>query len=274
MSDRIAAPTVAASSDLRKTTKPMTATLLRFALIAAAVAVLPACNAASRIANIGEAPQLSKIQDPQARPGYQPVSLPMPAPQPAERNPNSLWRAGSKAFFKDQRAAKVGDLLTVLIEIDDKASIDNQTTRSRTNSDQAGLPNLFGFEAPGGGLTKIFNDATDPANLVNMSSSLSNQGKGAVSRKEQIELRLAALVTQILPNGNLVLEGRQEVRVNFERRDLIVSGVVRPEDITAQNTVKYDQIAEARIAYGGNGQLSDVQQPRYGQQLMDIILPW
>lgn len=249
-------------------------TALRLALVAAMVAVLPACNAASRISNIGQAPEMSKIQDPHARPGYQPVSLPMPTPQPTERNPNSLWRTGAKAFFKDQRAAKVGDLLTVLIEIDDKASIDNQTTRSRTNSDKAGMPNLFGFEAAGGGLTNILNDATDPASLLNLSSSLSNQGKGAVSRKEQIELRLAALVTQILPNGNMVLEGRQEVRVNFERRDLIVSGVVRPEDITAGNTVKYDQIAEARISYGGNGQISDVQQPRYGQQLFDIIMPW
>lgn len=247
---------------------------VRLALVAAMVAALPACNAASRIANIGQAPEMSKIQDPQARPGYQPVSLPMPTPQPTERNPNSLWRTGAKAFFKDQRAARVGDLLTVLIEINDKASIDNQTTRSRTNSDKAGMPNLFGFEAPGGGLTNILNDATDPASLLNLSSSLSNQGKGAVARKEQIELRLAALVTQVLPNGNLVLEGRQEVRVNFERRDLIVSGVVRPEDITAGNTVKYDQIAEARISYGGNGQISDVQQPRYGQQLFDIIMPW
>jgi flagellar L-ring protein FlgH len=249
-------------------------TVLRLALIAAVTAALPACNAASRIAGIGEAPQLSKIQDPHARPGYQPVSLPMPTPMPTERNPNSLWRTGSKAFFKDQRAAKVGDLLTVLIEINDKASMDNQSSRSRTNSDKAGLPNLFGFEAAGGGLTKIFNDATDAANLVNLSSALANQGKGAVNRKEQIELRLAALVTQILPNGNLVLEGRQEVRVNFERRDLVMSGVVRPEDITALNTIKYDQIAEARISYGGNGQITDVQQPRYGQQLLDVILPW
>lgn len=274
MSALIAAQNAASAAAASKKTKTMTKTLLRFALIAAVTAALPACNAASRLSNIGEAPQLSKIQDPQARPGYQPVSLPMPAPQPSERNTNSLWRTGAKAFFKDQRAAKVGDLLTVLIEIDDKASIDNQTTRSRSNSDKAGLPNLFGFEAAGGGLTKIFNDATNPASLVDLSSSTANQGKGAVSRKEQIGLRMAALVTQVLPNGNLVLEGRQEVRVNFERRDLIVSGVVRPEDITALNTIKYDQIAEARISYGGNGQISDVQQPRYGQQLLDVILPW
>lgn len=249
-------------------------TALRLALICAVSAGLPACNAFSRIADIGAAPELSKIQDPHARPGYQPVNLPMPTPQASERNPNSLWRNGSKAFFKDQRATKVGDLLTVLIEIDDKASIDNQTNRSRTNSDKAGIPNLFGLEGAGSGLTKVLNDNVDTSNLVGVASAASNQGKGAVSRKEQIELRLAALVTQVLPNGNLVLEGRQEVRVNFERRDLIVSGVVRPEDITALNTIKYDQIAEARISYGGQGQLSDVQQPRYGQQLLDILMPW
>ena len=247
-------------------------TAFRFALLAAVAAGLPACNAMSRVADIGSAPELTKIKDPQAQPGYQPVSLPMPTPLPTERNPNSLWRTGAKAFFKDQRAAKVGDLLTVDIQINDQAQINNQTTRSRNNTEQAGMPSLFGFE--GQALQRVLPDGANAGSLLNVGSSTSNDGKGAVNRKEQITLKVAALVTQSLPNGNMVIQGRQEVRVNYEVRDLIITGVIRPEDITAQNTISYEKVAEARISYGGRGQITDVQQPRYGQQLFDIIMPF
>ncbi|HEY0832510.1 MAG TPA: flagellar basal body L-ring protein FlgH [Azospirillum sp.] len=250
---------------------PIARTALRLALLAAVAASVSACGAAGRLADVGQAPGMSKIQDPLAMPGYQPVSLPMPTPLPAERNPNSLWRTGAKAFFKDQRAAKVGDILTVLIEIDDQAQIDNESKRSRDNGESMGLPNMFGLESR---LAAVLPDAVDAESLVSATSKSTNTGKGAIKRKEQIELKVAALVTQTLPNGNLVIQGRQEVRVNFERRDLVMSGVVRPEDITAQNTISYEKIAEARIAYGGHGQITDVQQPRYGQQLFDIISPF
>ncbi|HYD70013.1 flagellar basal body L-ring protein FlgH [Azospirillum sp.] len=246
-------------------------TVARFAVLAALAATVSACGAAGRLSEIGQPPKMSAIQDPQAMPGYQPVSLPMPTPLPAERNPNSLWRTGAKAFFKDQRAAKVGDILTVLIKIDDQAQIDNESKRSRDNSESMGLPGLFGFESR---LGAILPDAVNADSLVDASSKSANTGKGAIKRKEQIELKVAALVTQTLPNGNMVIQGRQEVRVNYERRDLVMSGVVRPEDITAQNTISYEKIAEARIAYGGHGQITDVQQPRYGQQLFDIISPF
>ena len=244
----------------------------RFALLAAVAAGLPACNALSRVSDIGSAPALTKIQDPQAQPGYQPVSLPMPTPLPTERNPNSLWRNGSKAFFKDQRANKVGDLLTVDIQINDQAQMNNESKRSRDNSDKAGLPGFFGFE--GDALKRVLPNSVSASSLVDLSSTTSNDGKGAINRKEQITLKVAALVTQTLPNGNMVIQGRQEVRVNYEVRDLIITGVIRPEDITAQNTISYEKVAEARISYGGRGQISDVQQPRYGQQLFDIIMPF
>ncbi|MFC5359892.1 flagellar basal body L-ring protein FlgH [Azospirillum himalayense] len=247
-------------------------TAFRFALLAAVAAGLPACNAMSRVADIGSAPELTKIKDPQAQPGYQPVSLPMPTPLPTERNPNSLWRTGAKAFFKDQRAAKVGDLLTVDIQINDQAQLNNQTTRTRGNSEKAGMPSFFGFE--GKALQRALPDGVSADSLLDLSSSTSNDGKGAINRKEQITLKVAALVTQSLPNGNMVIQGRQEVRVNYEVRDLIITGVIRPEDITAQNTISYEKVAEARISYGGRGQITDVQQPRYGQQLFDIIMPF
>ncbi len=107
-----------------------------------------------------------------------------------------------------------------------------------------------------------------------MGSDTSNVGAGAVQRSEAINLTLAALVAQVLPNGNLVIDGHQQVLVNNEMRDMRVSGIVRREDITQDNTVNLTQIAEARITYGGKGTVSDVQQPRYGSQLFDILMPW
>ena len=229
---------------------------------------LTACNALTRISEIGEAPKLSKIESPAAP---QPISLPMPAPQIATRKPNSLWRPGSRAFLKDQRADQIGDLLTVVIQIDDDAKVSNTTERTRANAEGAGLTSFLGYETELGGL---FNDNLNPATLVDGESTSASKGVGTVDRTETINLRVAALVTQVMPNGNLIISGRQEVRVNFEMRELLVSGMIRPEDITSTNTISYDQIAEARIAYGGRGQLSDVQQPRYGQQLYDIIFPF
>jgi flagellar L-ring protein precursor FlgH len=182
-----------------------------------------------------------------------------------------LWRIGSKNFFKDQRANKIGDILTINITINDKASINNKTTRTRTNSDSANAANFLGLESQ---LNKILPSAVKPSALVNMGSATSNVGTGKVDRSESVDLTLAAVVTQVLPNGNMVIQGRQEVRVNFEVRELTVMGVIRPEDISSTNTVQHTQIAEARISYGGRGQLTDVQQARYGSQLFDILFPF
>ncbi|MEM7169537.1 MAG: flagellar basal body L-ring protein FlgH [Pseudomonadota bacterium] len=246
---------------------------VRAAMVALMGLGLSACTGAlDRLANVGEEPALSTIDNPGAGPnGVQPISLPMPRPDQVERQPNSLWRPGSRAFLKDQRASRVGDILTVIIDIADNASINNTSTRSRTASEDSAASALLGYPQA---LDKIFPSDYDPTNLVDLDSESSSQGSGAVDRDETINLRVAGLITQVLPNGNLVVSGRQEVRVNYEVRELQVAGIIRPEDITSTNTIQYDQIAEARVAYGGRGHITDVQQPRYGQQVFDIIWPF
>ena len=242
------------------------------AIFGIATLSLGACaNTVDRIAQIGEPPQMAAVANPIEQPNYRPVTTPLPAPEPAPRLANSLWRPGAKAFFRDQRAARVGDILTVNVSIDDKADVANTTTRNRTANETLGLPNLFGLETQVG---KVLPEAVDPGALVGAAGTGGYEGAGTVARNESINLVVAAMVVQVLPNGNLVIQGRQEVRVNFEVRELLVAGIVRPEDITASNTVQHTQIAEARISYGGRGQITDVQQPRYGQQLLDVLAPF
>ncbi|MBR0843308.1 flagellar basal body L-ring protein FlgH [Bradyrhizobium liaoningense] len=225
------------------------------------------CSAVSRLSTIGERPALTPIDDPTTQPGYRPVQMPMPTPQPASYNPNSLWRTGSRAFFKDQRAAQVGDILTVAVRITDRANIANETKRSRGNRENSGIGNFLGANL-------IKEQSVLPGRMLTADSTASSEGKGTVVRREALQTNVAAVVTQLLPNGNLVVEGKQEVRVNNEVRELVVAGIVRPEDIQSDNTIESSKIAEARISYGGRGQISDVQQPRYGQQALDVLLPF
>lgn len=245
-------------------------TLARPAALALLCAGLGACNTADRLSQVGLQPNLAAIQDPTSQPGYKPVRMPMPEVQAVSYAPNSLWRTGSRAFFKDQRAARIGDLVTVKVNVTDKANLNNETKRSRTNAEGFGLPNAFGLESN----AAVKAAGISPDKLINATSTSSNDGVGSVQRAETVTTNVAAIVTQVLPNGNMVIEGKQEIRVNFEIRELIVAGVLRPEDIESDNTVDSTKIAEARIAYGGRGQLTDVQQPRYGQQLVDILLPF
>jgi flagellar L-ring protein precursor FlgH len=245
--------------------------LTKIATIAVLALTLGACNALTRLSEVGQEPPLAAIRNPAVLHGNQPIAMPMPPPLVVERKPNSLWRPGSRAFLKDQRASEVGDILTVVIEIEDDATISNSTNRSRTAGEDASATSILGYEAS---LAQVLPEAIDPTSLIDLDSSSNTQGAGSVKRDESINLRVAVLVTQVLPNGNLVIAGRQEVRVNFEIRELQVAGLIRPEDITSTNTISYDQIAEARIAYGGRGQITDVQQARYGQQLYDIIWPF
>lgn len=192
-----------------------------------------------------------------------------PAPQPASAN--SLWRTGARAFFIDQRAGRVGDILTVQIDIDDKAQTSNTSTSSRSSGATAGVPHFLGLESS---LGKVLPGGFDPSNAVETSSSSSNAGAGSVSRAEKISLTVAAVVTAVLPNGNMVIQGTQEVRTNAELRQLTVAGIVRPEDISSANTIKHTQIAEARISYGGRGDISRVQKVPAGQSLVERFSPF
>jgi len=184
---------------------------------------------------------------------------------------SSLWSAGQSSLLGDQRAAKRGDIVTVVIEIDERAEISNSTDRSRSTGERMAVPQLLGLPQ------RIDPDlpvGASMADAVNLDSSSTSAGDGSVKRREKLELRIAATVIDTLPNGVLAISGSQEVRVNYELRELLVGGYVRPEDISRQNEITYDKIASARIAYGGRGQISDVQQPRYGTQVLDAILPF
>ncbi len=243
--------------------------LARPALLLLFAGLVTNCAAIDRLKNVGEQPALSTIDNPTTQAGYKPVQMPMPAPQPAVYNPNSLWRNGSRAFFKDQRAHQVGDILTVKVKITDKAKYENETLRSRANKEDSGITDFIGSKTIGNPAKSIL-----PGRLLTADSVASSDGKGTIDRKEELSTNVAGVVTQVLPNGNLVIEGKQEVRVNFEVRELIVAGIVRPEDIESDNTIDSTKIAQARIAYGGRGQLTDIQQPRYGQQVLDVLLPF
>ena len=231
--------------------------------------VASGCSAIDRLSQIGETPKLTAVDNPTSAPGYKPVQMPMPKPETVSYNANSLWRNGSRSFFKDQRAHQVGDILTVTVNITDQANFANETQRSRSATEDSGITNFLGSQTLGAQAQKIL-----PGRLLTADGTSSSDGKGTIQRQESLQTNVAAVVTQTLPNGNLVVEGKQEIRVNFEMRELIVAGVVRPEDIQSDNTIDSSKIAQARISYGGRGQISDVQQQRYGQQVMDVLLPF
>jgi flagellar L-ring protein FlgH len=236
-----------------------------------AAALLSGCNAWSRLSQIGDTPPLTTIQDPHQQPGYKPVSLPMPTPIVTERRPSSLWQTGSRAFFKDQRANQPGDILTVVVSFNDQAQFNDNTQGQRTTQEQDGA-NILGLSWLSGLGAAAGANATN--NLFNINGITNNQTVAQIQRQEQVTFNVAAMVTQVLPNGDLVVVGHQEMRVNQEVRDLQVTGVVRPQDISSVNTVSLNKLAEARVSYGGRGWISNMQQPRYGEQLIDIVAPF
>jgi flagellar L-ring protein precursor FlgH len=252
---------------------PLLAPLLATALL------LGGCGAVGRLQAVGKAPPLSPAE-PMATPPLQAslgrqgtqnrgMETTPPALPPAVGA--SLFRTGAGAFFRDQRAGRVGDILTVRIKISDKADLGNATSRTRTGTETAGISALLGLQNP---LTKILPGEVDPAKLVDTGSASKSDGIGTISRSETINMTVAATVVGVLPNGNLAIRGKQEVRVNYELRELVISGIVRPEDIARDNSIAHSQIAEARISYGGRGRLTDAQQDRWGQQIYDALFPF
>jgi flagellar L-ring protein precursor FlgH len=242
---------------------------MRCALLSTVAVINSNCSSIDRLKGIGEQPPLSAIDNPTTKPAYKPVQMPMPTPQPVTYNPNSLWRTGSRAFFKDQRAHQIGDILTVKVNINDTAQFANETQRSRTTTEDSAITNFLGANTIANPAKAVL-----PGALLTTNGDSSTDGKGSINRQEELQTNVAAVVTQMLPNGNLVIEGKQEIKVNFEVRELVVAGIVRPEDIDSDNTIDLPKIAEARVAYGGRGQITDFQQPPYGQQVMDVILPF
>lgn len=245
------------------------------ALIAAAAAIA-GCSS-NRLDHMFQPPSMSPVGE---------MRNPMPAPSPerfnvppkdgvgateSEHTAASLWHAGPTSLFGDRRARKTGDIVTVVIEIDEEAEIKNRTDRSRSSSDDISIPALLGVPSlaqdalPGGA-------GLDPA--VEASSNTASSGDGTIKREERITLRVAATVIDVLPNGHLAISGSQEIRVNYELRELLVAGIIRTEDISRNNIITYDKIADARISYGGRGQISDLQRARYGSQILDMISPF
>ncbi|MGW9232956.1 flagellar basal body L-ring protein FlgH [Pseudorhizobium sp. NPDC055634] len=230
-----------------------------------AVLLLAGCQSQT-VKEIGNAPSMSPIGS-----GLQYASAPQMASYPKQprqlSNGYSLWSDSQSALFKDARALNVGDILTVDIQINDRASFDNETERSRTNGTSlewgAEISNFLGFSTD-----------TGTSGALGTDSSSNSNGKGSTERSERLKLLVAAVVTGILENGNLLISGSQEVRVNHEIRILNVAGIVRPQDVNADNTISYERIAEARISYGGRGRLTEVQQPPVGQQVVDLFSPF
>jgi flagellar L-ring protein precursor FlgH len=244
------------------------ANLARLAALALPLMGVAACS------TVGEAvrgPSLTPMGYPAALTPQTPQILTPVRDMPAPASANSLWRTGARAFFIDQRAARVGDILTVQIAIADNAQTANSSASSRQGKMTAGIPNLLGLETS---LGRALPGAFDPANAINTNTATSNAGNGSITRSERINLTIAAVVTQVLPNGNLVIQGSQEVQTNAELRSLTVSGIVRPEDISSTNTIKHTQIAEARINYGGRGDITRVQKVPAGQALIERFSPF
>ncbi len=244
---------------------------LRLVALAALLSPLAACSTVNEAVR---GPELAPVGYPAALVPREQNVLPLASarePLPQAASANSLWRTGARAFFNDQRASRIGDILTVQIDIDDSAKTTNATTATRTSGVTAGVPHLLGLESS---LGKILPGGFDPANAIETNSSTNNAGSGQVNRSEKISLTIAAVVTGILPNGNMVIQGTQEVRTNAELRQLTVAGIVRPEDISSANTIRHTQIAEARINYGGRGDISRVQKTPAGQSLIERFSPF
>ncbi|MBO9456689.1 flagellar basal body L-ring protein FlgH [Paracoccus sp. R12_1] len=230
-----------------------------------------ALGACSRVANVGQAPTLSSPRNSEEFIAMTNPPLDIPVDSGRPEAAASLWAGTTSSLISDRRASTRGDILTVVIEIDDRAEISNSSGRSRAAGDEVSMPQMIGIPQR---LADKLPEGASFDDLADASSSSTYKGSGNITRRDKLTLRVAATVIERLPNGTLQIQGMQEVRVNYELRELTVSGFVRPGDIDRNNEIEYDRIAGARISYGGRGQITDVQQPRYGQQIADILLPY
>ena len=245
---------------------------MRPTLLAAAALLLPALAGCDSVREAVDGPKMGPMGYPAAlvatnQPVLESSREPLPQPQTA----NSLWRTGARTFFNDQRAGRVGDILTVLVTVNDSAKTQNTTNTGMTSNNALGVPNFFGLESS---LGKILPGAFDPSKIITTNSANASQGTGGINRTEQISLTIAAVVTQVLPNGNLIIQGSQEIKTNEDERQLTVAGIVRPEDISSSNTIASSQIAEARINYGGHGDIASVQKTPAGTALLQRFWPF
>lgn len=225
----------------------------------------------SQLKEVGQVPKLTSHTNNDEHVAMLSSEFPQQIGPKREADRASLWSKSRQSLLGDRRAIMRGDILTVTIEIDDKAEISNSSTRSRSGSETLSIPSLVGIPQR---INKKLPEGQGLDSAVSTNSTSNSQGDGTVRRKEKLTLRVAATIVEVLQNGVLRIQGSQEVRVNFEIRELLVSGYVRPADISRQNEITYDKIASARISYGGRGQISAVQQPRLGQQVADILLPF
>jgi len=239
-----------------------------FPLAALVLAAFALTGCADRFEDVGRPPVMTGIDS--SREAMAMSATPMPYDISDRRSSDgaSLWTAGRSSLLGDRRAQSAGDILTVVIEIDEEAEVSASSNRKRSGSEDMTVGALFGIPQFGP-LAHV-----ELAPGVSTSSASASAGDGTTRRNEKLTLRVAATVVGQLPNGVLQIQGSQEVRVNYELRELLVTGYVRPEDISRQNEIAYDKIASARISYGGRGQITDMQQPRYGQQIADIVLPF
>lgn len=251
-------PTMVSKMACRRPWALMTGTLLAVAL----------AGCAARPLEIGREPELSPVGAGLRRDSQVGTEHLFPQKGREYVRADTLWRERGGDLFRDPRARRAGDILTVTISMKDKASLDNSSKRSRDSSRGFGLDMSHAID------WKAFASAGSAKVDSALKSNTATDGKGEIARSENIDLRIAAVVSDILPNGNLVIEGSQELRVNYELRVLTFTGIVSPVDIKADNTISHERIAEARMSYGGRGRSMEVQQPGWGQQVIDLVFPF
>lgn len=248
---------------------------LRYIPIIISIFALTSCSdTVERLKRVGKSPEFANLEVPSMEEDDDELDRWQEREQEQhahQRKTNSLWEPGATKFFRDSRAWRVGDIIKVVVVIKDQASLDNSTKQNRAGSDSLGLPKIFGKEKA---IASTLGNNVDVGNLVSTKTNRAHTGGGTISRKEDISTEIAAVVSKVLPNGNLIIQGHQEVRVNYELREIKIAGIIRPKDIASDNSIQTNQIAEARISYGGRGVVSDVQQPRVGSQVIDIISPF